>query len=357
LGFGIWGLGFGVWVWGLGFGVWCLLLPTCLPVLPIYRPVGTAHPPPNWNLRRLPQDPLTGKKGLFCAKGGFCDYCSFCHKDADDSVDNVCPTKQCVGSGRLPQCISAAKLAAAHWSCQDAYPFEVWAYQDKSEGAPTIVMPSSPVQRFLTPGNQVIGGAGMVVRRGKPEACPPSANVHLHNWSATAGVCLDDSDWEAAAYGYDPVFLASSPLYNGNLRIQDFYSKSERRNSSDAAAPSRRALVASAAGSSAGGAGGEAAVAEAAGGDGMPFVFFPHAYDAVQRAGKNASLVVEEFKDAYLVFLDARLSSAAGAHVVALLQVPALMSHIICGLGHISYRRTPPLAPTCTCTLDRGRVI
>lgn len=57
-------------------------------------------------------DPLTGKPGLFCAKAGYCEHCSFCHVDATDSVDNVCPMSYCAGSGRHPQCISAAKLAA-----------------------------------------------------------------------------------------------------------------------------------------------------------------------------------------------------------------------------------------------------
>jgi hypothetical protein len=40
-------------------------------------------------------DPITGNAGQFCAKGGYCEVCSFCQSDAEDSVDSVCPLSYC----------------------------------------------------------------------------------------------------------------------------------------------------------------------------------------------------------------------------------------------------------------------
>ena len=75
---------------------------------------------------------------------------------------------------------------------------------------------------------------------------------------------------------------------------RDHYIAPERRNSSSA----RRAVATSTAVSTVSAEGsGEAA----AGGDGMPYVFFPHSYDAISKGPKNDSLVVEEFRDSYMV--------------------------------------------------------
>jgi hypothetical protein len=249
-------------------------------------------------------DPLTGKAGQFCAKGGYCEVCSFCQVDSGDAVDGVCPMSMCPGSGRLPECVSGSKLTAKLWKCKDTYAFQVWRYQSESAGPPKIAPAAAVSHRFMTPGNEVIGGVGMVLRRGKAHSCPSQANRGLQAFANAAGVCLS-SEWDSTPFGFDSIFLASSGLYDGNLRIQDFYDSSERRNANVSTA--RRA-------------GGSFASSEATSGDGMPFAFFPHSYDAVGKGPKNASLVVEYFEQSYIAYLDTRLSSSSAANIVALLK-------------------------------------
>mmetsp|Transcript_43899 Transcript_43899/g.64456 ORF Transcript_43899/g.64456 Transcript_43899/m.64456 type:complete len:1032 (-) Transcript_43899:352-3447(-) len=260
-------------------------------------------------------DPLTSIPGQFCAKGAFCEVCSFCQSDTTDAVDGVCPMSMCPGSGRLPECVSAQKLADAHWKCQDTYAFEVWQYGAAVDGAPNIAPSPSPPHRFITPGNEVIGAVGMAVRRGKPGACPAHANSDLRKFAKVAGACISSS-WDSAPYSFDSIFLASSTLYDGNLRMQDYYSAAERRNATDT--NQRRASSTPVSSS---------ATNEEEGGKGMgmPFAFFPHSYDTENRMTKNESFIVPEFKDSYMVFLDSRLSSSLGSQIVALLQQGRLL--------------------------------
>ena len=249
-------------------------------------------------------DPLTGKAGQFCAKGGYCELCSFCQVDSGDAVDGVCPLSMCPGSGRLPECVSGTKLTEKQWKCQDTHAFQVWRYQSESAGPPKIAPAAAVAHRFITPGNEVIGGMGMVLRRGKAHKCPSQANRGLQAFTNAAGVCLS-LEWDSTPFGFDSIFLASSGLYDGNLRIEDFYHSSERRNAT--ASTDRRAT-------------GSFVPSEATSGDGMPFAFFPHAHDAVGKGPKNASLVVEQFEHSYIAYLDTRLSSRSAANIVALLK-------------------------------------
>jgi len=210
------------------------------------------------------------------------------------------------GAGRLSECVSAIKLASA-WKCQDTFKFEVWKY---GEGRAPVIAPSSvPPHRYLTPGNELIGTVGVVVRRGKAQPCSTGDNSYVKKWVSGSGVCMGDR-WELEPYGFDSVFLASSHIYDGNLRVQEFYDPSERRNTSSP--PSSTAAAS----------GSLEAVPRGAG---IPFLFFPHGYDSTTRAKKGASLVVDEFKDSYLLFLDYRLSSASGKKLVYLLQEGGLL--------------------------------
>ena len=68
------------------------------------------------------------RNGCTCACCCCCCCCCCCDQvDATDSVDNVCPM-MCPGSGRLPECISAAKMTTNLWKCQDTFKFEVRKY-------------------------------------------------------------------------------------------------------------------------------------------------------------------------------------------------------------------------------------
>ena len=255
-------------------------------------------------------DPLTRVAGQFCAKGGYCEVCSFCQIDATDAVDGVCPMRFCPGSGRLPQCISAAKLVQTHWQCKDSYAFSVWKYHDSSRGVPAVIPRSSPQPRFIAPGTQVIGSIGIAVRRSGKRQCGPFANKHLQLFASRVGMCAS-SNWDPAPYGFDAIFLPSSPLFDGNLRTQDVYSTAERRNATGQAHSNTNTVIGT--------------EGSKAGGDGVPFLFFPHSYDSVKKMAKDPGLVAKEFKDTFMIYLDTRLSSESGARIVQLVQEGGLL--------------------------------
>ena len=204
-----------------------------------------------------------GYNGTFCRKGGYCDFCEFCQHDSDDAIDNKCPTDVCAQSGGLPKCVNGRLLASYINSdvlpdsskCSSTASFSIWNFH-KASSTVSVAPPveASPPGRFLTPFNLLLGPVLIDQTRFAEETCKRHGNEYVSNFSAgfrclaTGSITVGDdaatstSDMsysegadasskallDGSPFGLDPVFLATSDLYDGTLLPDHYYQPAER---------------------------------------------------------------------------------------------------------------------------------
>ena len=222
-----------------------------------------------------------GGPGQFCAKDGTCDTCGACQNDATDAIDSKCPQDLCPGSGNQPICLDA-RLLLTEWSCPDTYKFQVRKHFPDSKSAPEVSYPPKEQARYMTPFNRLVGGVLISLSRRATTSCAASSNPSVQSFIDNETICLAETA-DAQPYGWDPVLLSTSTIYNGKVTYASAYRPSEK-------APSEFFDSA--------------------------FGFFNHSYDTAAGRRKNESLIDRDYAENFLVYLDSRASmSHAGAMV------------------------------------------
>ncbi|EKX32346.1 hypothetical protein GUITHDRAFT_121487 [Guillardia theta CCMP2712] len=188
-----------------------------------------------------------------------CKPCALCTVDTRDSYDGVCPQDKCPGSGGFPPCVNAsALLASFSSSCENHNHFDIWSYGSSSSGPPVVIPPFTPKVLEVTPFNRMVGA--LVVSQKRMQSLPTCVDhiqdPGLHNYTLLAQSsinCPSTSAQESTPFGFDPTFMPSSSLYNGELRADRFYGDSERHSFVD---DSGQEVIS------------------------YPYGFFPHRYDS-----------------------------------------------------------------------------
>jgi len=169
-------------------------------------------------------DKFTGAPGQFCTIFGYCDACSFCQVDQEDSIDGVCPQEPCPGSGGFPECIDAQAIMK-EWECPATYDFEV--YKFASKGTPVTVKPPPKDNiRRVTPFNRLVGAVVLTQSRQATGDCRKIANDDVKAFAA--GMRCLKKGRDTAPFGRDPVLMPTSSIYDGKLAPEEFYQDSER---------------------------------------------------------------------------------------------------------------------------------
>ena len=209
-----------------------------------------------------------------------CQPCAQCAEPIYDSFDQTCPQEKCPGTGEVPRCVDSSKLGN---TCQDRFPFEVWAHGNKADGPPNIVDTSRTRVRTMTPNNRVIGAVQLTMRRRVIEACPRPVHYELQRyWNASSQECrgaMADSE----PFGADAGLLRVSSFFDGKTAPSSYFNASEIK-------------------------------------DGTPLGFFPHEYDGVAREIKDPSLIHPGEAGKFLIFFDQRVSGAQAQKMLAYLK-------------------------------------
>ena len=220
---------------------------------------------------------------LSAGRAPTCAYCQLhCMIESTDSFDGICP-EHCGNffSGKLPQCMSSGKLQETY-SCNDQYRFELRQFTQDGERVPDPRRAKMNTLRSLTPSNNLIGGVILTQYRSPDAACPISSTGGMGRFESLHGVqCVDSAAVDPRPFGADPSFVVSSALFDGKHTPQQFYNLSTEAFTTDqAGAPTV-----------------------------MPYGFFPHQWDSVRRAPKNASLIWPASVDEFKLYFDGRISS------------------------------------------------
>jgi hypothetical protein len=201
--------------------------------------------------------PRNANKGAFCTGAKTCDTCSACQYDQTDSLTKVCPDTQCPGSGKFPGCIDAQKLGK-DWVCPNRYNFSIYKYfspSDNIQVAPSV----ATKMKYITPFNRLVGPIMVTQRRRKLEDCNGIHNPTVRNFSQGTD-CQNPGARDGRPYGFDPILISSSSVFNGKVDADRYYVPSERINLTtivrDASGKEVNETVLS-----------------------TPFGFFPHQYD------------------------------------------------------------------------------
>jgi hypothetical protein len=182
---------------------------------------------------------------LFCKKSGAsagkCAKCNECRVDARDAVDGKCPndgpTPLCPGTGGLPACIDGKKFFSQNFtsSCKSSFKFEVWNFGKKEAGAPKIIPDFAPKSRTISTNNRVVGAVLVSQKRVVEGSCDKVSsfsrqvrtNAYTQRFSERLMQCPLEESTNDVPYGYDPVFLLSSKIYDGKVNPRDFYGDAE----------------------------------------------------------------------------------------------------------------------------------
>jgi hypothetical protein len=195
----------------------------------------------------------------------------FCLQDSGNSSS--------VPGGGL--CYDGFQLAK-NFQCQSRYPFSVWAYGQPNRNVsikPTVTKQS----RTLTPFNNVIGAVIISQYRRKESACAATNQDTIK--VLTGQFVCQSPDRGDSPFGIDPAYQKTSILYNGKLKISDYYADNERQNSDTLLNATR-----------------------------YPFAFFPHQWDS--GAYKQQDYISKGNVGVYKLFFDTRLSSAQASKMV-----------------------------------------
>ena len=171
-------------------------------------------------------DCATAFSAPFCSSSGFCEPCYFCQVAHDDSIDSVCPQKVCPGSGGWPRCVNGVELVRSltDRTCPSTFNFGIWKFHDTNENVD--VQPSSTDKtRWVTPFNLLVGPVIVTQRRDVSVQCTSQEKSSVQNFFQ--GYLCRSGVLDGTPYGVDPAFLPSSSIYNGKLKMSDYYNVSE----------------------------------------------------------------------------------------------------------------------------------
>jgi hypothetical protein len=254
------------------------------------------------------------ESGLFCsskslqqAAAGFqggggpgpnafgCDLCRYCTSDTLDPIDGFCPRDLCgPNTGLYPSCVNTQKLLES-FTCPSSYQLDmlrVPSVEHVRHSTSTIVLPTplysknstARKARFLTPYNQLVG-AVIITQTRLTKTCPlkqDAIGTYAASKEAALGIVCRGSELDPSFYGSDPAFIPTSSLYRGDIRPEQFYTSSERRNDSGR----------------------------------VPYGFFPHFYDQTSHMNKSSKYVVKREALSFKVFFTERLSAAAAQRML-----------------------------------------
>ena len=167
-------------------------------------------------------------------------------------------------------------LLARRFVCPASFSFSVWEF-----GPPrnvTLRPEAAAGPRMLTPFNNVVGAIIMTQYTRRPVPCSHATKASIG--ILTGRFSCQESVRSDVPFGQDPVFIKSSPLYNGKLAVRDYYTDTEL----------------------------------AAGATRGPPGFFPHQWGA-GRAGSSGMLSSENV-GRYKLFFDTRMSASGASRLV-----------------------------------------
>ena len=238
------------------------------------------------------------QKGLFCASSGNCDKCSFCQWDAIDAKEKVCPVDQCPQSGSMPACIDAGKLTS-NWLCKDKFDFELWKHHAK--GSTVSVAGELPTQMvYATPFNRLVGPIMVSQKRRKIKICDTVFNPTVIEFANATG-CQSTTEWDEAPYGLDPVFVATSSIYNGKTPPEVHYTDSERINKTTEVKVTG---------------GGRQMITVPS----TPLGFFPHGYDRETGGMKAPDQIWPNEDKTFKLYVDNRVSATRATEMLTYMQ-------------------------------------
>ena len=92
-----------------------------------------------------------------------------------------------------------------------------------------VVPPFEEKERMITNNNRIVGAIEMTQSRLVMEECVDIDNSDIQKFAGNATKACRTSQPMDSPYGYDPVFMNFSPIYNGKQRAETFYNTSEIR--------------------------------------------------------------------------------------------------------------------------------
>mmetsp|Transcript_8308 Transcript_8308/g.20319 ORF Transcript_8308/g.20319 Transcript_8308/m.20319 type:complete len:1279 (-) Transcript_8308:24-3860(-) len=236
------------------------------------------------------------QQGAFCAATGLCDACATCQWGDTDAIDGTCPSAGCPHGGNMPRCVDATKLMEG-FECRDRYDFELWQYHE--QGTAVSVGGALPAQMvYVTPFNRLVGPVMVSQRRRPLGECSSIFNPTVQAFANLSG-CQEDKAYDGAHYGFNPVFVPTSGIYNGKQDPDRAYVLWERINKTTEVKTTGGTAVQTV--------------------PSTPRGFFPHQYDDETHTEKPADLIEASQFDIFKLYVDNRVSETRSKQMLTYL--------------------------------------